>query len=364
MALDLLKKLLKFKSITPNDDEALDYIASYMKDFKPIFIEKNGIKNLLLTKDFRSKGEHLAFGGHIDVVPPGNGWDSDPFDPIIKNDLLYARGAADMKSGVAAFLTACKEADFKGAKLSIILTSDEEGEAKYGTLEVLKYMQNKNILPHFAIVAEPSSNTRFGDSIKIGRRGSINGHLSIKGIQGHVAYPQKCDNPIHKIAKILDKLVSIKLDKKDKYFPLSKLIITDIKSGLGVCNVTPSDLQMMFNIRHSNKINIAYIKDRLKKILNGLDYELILTQGAKPFLTNPNNKIIKNLSKSIYKITKIKPSLNTKGGTSDARFFAEFGVDVTEFGVINDSIHSANEYVNIHDFTKLCLIFKDLIENF
>lgn len=360
----ILIELLKFKSITPNDDGALNYIALELDDFEAHFIDKEGVKNLLLTKKINDEGEHLAFCGHIDVVPAGEGWESDPFNPLEKDGFLYARGACDMKSGLAAFMIACKESNFKGSRLSLIITSDEEGDAEFGTLEVLKFMQEQNILPDYAIVAEPTCVNKLGDSLKIGRRGSINGILKIKGKQGHAAYPQNCINPVHNFASALKFLAGFDLDPGDENFSPSKIVITDIRGGIEVCNVTPNELKIMFNVRNSNQTKLEDVKTYVEKLCNGFDFELDLKQSSKPFLTNIDSKIVQKLNHSVQKITSIVPEFNTKGGTSDARFFAEFDIDVVEFGVCGDNIHAANEKVGLKDYENLCLVFKDLIENF
>ena len=363
-AKSLLNELLRFKSLTPKDDGALNFIALELDEFEAFFIEKEGVKNLLLTKKFAQTGEHLAFAGHIDVVPAGDGWDTPPFKPTQKGDFIYARGAADMKSGLAAFITAVQNAEFKGSRLSLIITSDEEGEAKFGTLEVLKFMRERGLLPDFAVVAEPTCESIFGDTIKIGRRGSINAKLVIKGKQGHAAYPEKCLNPVHIFANKLQNLADFELDKGDENFDASKIVITDIRGGLQVCNVTPNELCIMFNVRHSPKISVESVKKYVESLCDGLEFSLDIRQSSKPFLTDKTSKIAQKLAASVAKITGITPQLNTKGGTSDARFFAEFGVSVVEFGVKNDTIHAANECVSVADFEKLCLVFRDLIEGF
>ena len=364
-ATDLLMELLKFKSITPKDDGALNYIAMHFIDFEAFFIEKEGIKNLVLTKEFNKEGEHLAFCGHIDVVPPGEGWQSDPFKPVKKDGFIYARGAADMKGGLAAFLTAALEAKkFNGSRLSILITSDEEGEAIYGTAEILNFLKEKELLPDYVVVAEPSCEQRLGDSLKIGRRGSINARLLIKGKQGHVAYPQRAINPIHEIAPVLKLLAGFDLDPGNELFAPSKIVISNIKAGIGVSNVSPNELELMFNVRNSPQTSLDDVKTYVEKLLEGLNYELEIKKSSEPFLTNKDSKVLKKLNQSIQKITHLVPEFNTKGGTSDARFFAKYGIDVVEFGLCNESIHAANERVSIEDFEKLCLIFKDLIENF
>ena len=359
----LFKKLLEFKSITPNDDGAMEFIKEYLHNFKAIEINKNGVKNLFLYKKF-SEGEHLCFAGHIDVVPPGDGWDSDPFKPTIKDDKIFARGTQDMKSGVAAFLFAVKHTQNFNGTLSILLTSDEEGEAKYGTLEVLKYLQNEGFLPNYSIVAEPTCEKEFGDAIKIGRRGSINGVIKLYGKQGHAAYPEKSINPIHQIAPILPKIAGIDLDKGDDYFSPSKLVITDIRSGMEVTNVTPGMLKMMFNVRNNTHTNKEKITNFIKENFKDLKYTLELNQSAKPFVTNPDSKIVRLIQKAIKTHTNISPKLSTAGGTSDARYLAEYGVKTIEFGVLNDSIHAPNEYTKLEYVQKLSDIFSDVIKNF
>lgn len=357
-------EILKFKSITPDDDGLLEFIASNFDDFSVKFIPKNGVKNLLMQKQFSPSKNHICFAGHVDVVPPGDGWKSDPFIPVLRDDFIYARGAQDMKSGVAAFLCAIRNANNFDGKISIILTSDEEGDGIYGTQEVLKFMEQNGDLPDFAIVAEPTCDRVIGDSIKVGRRGSINGVLNIFGKQGHAAYPQKCINPAHILAKVFDKFADFDLCNGDEFFEPSKIVITDIRGGIEVCNVTPDALRVMFNVRNSNKIDIDYVENYIKSLFNGSNIDLKLTSSSKPFLTCCSSKIIDKMVQSIQKITNVVPNKNTKGGTSDARYFSQFGVDVVEFGVVNDRIHAVNERVRIIEVQKTYEIFKYLIENF
>jgi len=360
---ELFIKLLKYKSITPNDDGAFEFIKEYLNDFDAIEINKEGVKNLFLYKKF-SEGEHLCFGGHIDVVPPGDGWDTNPFEPTIKGDKIFARGTQDMKSGVAAFLYAIKHTTNFNGTLSILLTSDEEGEAKYGTIEVLKYLKQQNFLPNYGIVAEPTCEKEFGDAIKIGRRGSINGIIEVFGKQGHAAYPQKAINPIHQIAPILPHIAGKDLDEGDEYFTKSKLVITDIRSGMEVTNVTPGYLKMMFNVRNNTHTDKDKIQNFIHHHFKDLDYKLTLSQSAKPFVTNPNSKIVKLIDNAIKNITSLTPKHSTAGGTSDARFFAEYGIKTIEFGVVNDTIHAPNEYTKLEYVDKLSKIFKEVIDNF
>jgi len=360
---ELFKKLLRFKSVTPDDDGGLDFIAEYLSNFEVIRIDKEDTKNLFLFKKF-GEGKHLCFAGHIDVVPPGEGWVSDPFEPLEKDGVIYARGTQDMKSGLSAFIQACKEVESFRGTLSVLITSDEEGNAKYGTVEVLKYLKERDFLPDFVVVAEPTCEKEFGDAIKIGRRGSINGVLEKIGVQGHAAYPEKTKNPIHKVAQVLPHIAGVDLDEGDEYFSPSKFVITDIRAGMEVTNVTPEKLKMMFNVRNSTKTT----KEDIEKFVDGyfkdMDYSLVLNQSAKPFVTDKESKIVKDLVSSIEEIVGKSPKLSTAGGTSDARFFGEFGVDTVEFGVINDTIHQVNERTTIKEVESLYLVFKNLIKRF
>lgn len=360
---ELFLKLLQAKSITPNDCGLFDFIKEYLSDFNAIRVDKNGIKNLFLYKKF-NEGNHLCFAGHIDVVPAGEGWDSDPFIPVVKDGFVYARGSQDMKSGVCAFINACKNAKNFNGTLSLLLTSDEECDALYGTVEVLKYLEKKNFLPDFAIVAEPTCENIFGDTMKIGRRGSINGIVTIKGVQGHAAYPGKFKNPIHLLAPKLPKIAGYFLDSGDDFFEPSQIVITDIRAGCEVTNITPNSLKLMFNVRNSTKTTIEDIETYVKKQLDGLDFELTLHEGSKPFVTNQNSKVVKNLQKIIKEVLGINTKLSTAGGTSDARFFGEYKINTVEFGVVNDKIHAANERCEFSQVVLLEEIFTKIIKEF
>ncbi|WP_331775519.1 succinyl-diaminopimelate desuccinylase [Sulfurospirillum sp. 1612] len=360
---ELLVRLLQCQSITPEDDGAMDLIREHLSDFDVIRIDKNGVKNMFLYKKF-SEGKHLCFAGHVDVVPPGEGWEYDPFSATIKDGFVYARGAQDMKSGVAAFVQACKDAkDFQGT-LSLLLTSDEEGEGRYGTIEVLKYLKAHAFLPDYAIVAEPTCERTFGDSIKIGRRGSINGVVELFGQQGHAAYPEKSRNTINLIAPILPLLSGYFFDEGDENFAPSQLVITDIRSGMEVTNVTPGYLKLMFNVRNSTKTTKEDIERYIKKVFEGLEYQLKLSQTAKPFVTERESKIVKLVTEATKESVHIKPKLTTTGGTSDARFLSEYGVKSIELGVINDRIHGLNERCALSEVENLKKIFDKVIKNF
>jgi succinyl-diaminopimelate desuccinylase len=357
----LFKKLLSFPSITPDDAGAMEFIKNYLNDFEVIETQKEGVKNLFIYKKF-GEGDHLCFGGHIDVVPPGDGWESDPFTPTEKEGFIYARGAQDMKSGLAAFLWAMKNAKNFNGTLSALITSDEEGDAIWGTKYMLEILKEKNMLPDYAIVAEPTCEKEFGDAIKIGRRGSINGVLKKIGLQGHAAYPEKSINPIHKVAQVLHKIAGVDLDSGDEYFAPSKFVVTDIRAGMEVTNVTPGELKMMFNVRNNTHTDKKKIEEFIHKHFKDMNYTLELKQSAEPFITNPDTKVVKALDRAIKKETKLTPKHSTAGGTSDARFFAKHGVKVVEFGVKNDTIHAPNERTTKDEVIKLAKIFKDVIE--
>lgn len=348
------------------------------------------------SQNKESQKPHLCFAGHIDVVPPGEGWASEPFSPTIKEGFLYGRGAQDMKAGVAAFVCAIREfvdclesqnlqTSTKGANvesqraqdskesqkiqipqscdstssqnfngiLSVLLTSDEEGAAIFGTKYTLECLKERDLLPDFAIVAEPTSVEKFGDMIKVGRRGSINGILKVFGQQGHVAYPKKCLNPVDIIAPHLSKISGHKLDKGSEEFEPSRIVVTDIRGGLEVVNVTPNDLKIMFNVRNSTQTSVESVRKYLEHLLAKAPHSLELNQSSKPFLTDKQSLIVQKIVKALESQNGFAPELSTSGGTSDARYFAEFGVKVVECGVCNDSIHAINERVRMSEVEAL-----------
>jgi len=361
--IDLCSTLIRAKSVTPNDDGLLDFISKFLDDFTAVRIDDGDVKNLFLYKKF-ANGVHLNFAGHVDVVPAGEGWSSEPFSGEVKNSFLYGRGAQDMKSGVASFIMALKEVKEFNGTLSIMLTSDEEGDAKLGTLSILKYLKDKNLLPDLCVVAEPTCEKRFGDAIKIGRRGSINGVLTINGKQGHAAYPEKANNPVNILASRLDKLAGHKLDNGDDAFAPSEIVITDIRGGLEVTNVTPGSLKIMFNVRNSTKTDSKTLTSYINSLFNGTDFSLKLNQSAYPFVTNQNSKIVKYLEESIIDVLSTPTKHSTAGGTSDARYIAPYGIEVVEFGVINDTIHAPDEKVGVEELRSLHNIFSKLLEKF
>ena len=362
---ELFQKLLRFKSITPNDDGAFDFIEEYLGDtWQCIKVDMEGVKNRFYYKKFNDNPQHLCFAGHIDVVPVGKGWEVDPFAADVIDGVITARGSQDMKSGDTAFLYACKHAQNFDGTLSILMTSDEEGEGTYGTIKMLEHLREIDFIPNYAVVAEPTCEQVFGDAIKVGRRGSINGYITIKGKQGHAAYPEKCINPVHNFASILPKIAGINLDNGDEYFAPSKMVITDIRGGMEVTNVTPNELKLMFNVRNSTNTTRESVEEFIHKNLEGLTYDFRTTQGSFPFVTNKESKVVKAMEESISKVLGVKTKHSTHGGTSDARYFGSFGIEAIEFGVINDTIHSVGERTTVKEVEGLTEVFQDLIKNF
>ncbi len=363
--IELFQKLLRFKSITPDDDGAFDFIDEYLgNEWNCIKLDIEDTKNRFYYKKFNDNTQHLCFAGHIDVVPTGEGWSVEPFIADVVEGVITARGTQDMKSGVAAFLFACKHTKNFDGTLSILLTSDEEGEGTYGTIKVLEHLKDINMIPNYAIVAEPTCEEIFGDAIKVGRRGSINGYITIKGKQGHAAYPEKCVNPVHNFAQILPLIAGANLDNGDEYFAQSKLVITDIRGGMEVTNVTPNDLKLMFNVRNSTNTTKEDVENFINEKLQGFDYEFRTTQGSFPFVTNKTSKVVIAMEKAIKEITGVTTKHSTAGGTSDARYFGAFGIEAIEFGVINDTIHSVNERTTVKEVQDLSLVFEDIIRKF
>jgi succinyl-diaminopimelate desuccinylase len=361
--IQLFKKLIVAKSETPDDGGLLDFIQEYLEGYTAIRIDIEDVKNLFIYKKF-SDGEHLCFAGHVDVVPAGDGWECDPYEALERDGYIYGRGTQDMKSGVAAFTQVLKETDDFNGTLSLLLTSDEEGPAKNGTVKVLEYLKEHNLLPDSVIVAEPTCEEIFGDAMKVGRRGSINGVIEKIGKQGHAAYPEKATNPIHKVAQVLPHIAGVNLDDGDEFFSPSQFVITDIRAGMEVTNVTPGKLKMMFNVRNSTKTDKDDIERFVHKYFKDFNYSLKIDQSAYPFMTDVNSKIVKVLDRAILHVSGITPKHSTAGGTSDARFIAPYGVDVVEFGVKNDRIHAPNERTSIDEVEKLYRVFRNVVLNY
>ena len=377
--LQLAKELIKFPTVTPVDAGIMKFLEKKLKTlgFKTKileFKEKNSkpVKNLYAR--LGDQGPNFCYAGHLDVVPAGNlkDWTVNPFKPAIKKGCLIGRGANDMKSSIAAFVSAVgnfvgNQRKFNGS-ISLLITGDEEGVAINGTKKVVDYLRKKKEKIDFCLVGEPTNPNKLGEMIKIGRRGSMTGRLSIMGIQGHVAYPQRANNPSTAIVQILKELKEIKFDNGTKDFQPTNLEITKINIDNFADNVIPGLASAKFNIRFNNKHTSSSIKKKIDKIIkkisnkNKSKYKIDYSVSGEAFLTKPNNTtfMIRDI---IKKITKIKPRLSTTGGTSDARFIRKIA-PCLEFGLVGKTMHKVDEAVSLSDLKKLTLIYSNILENY
>ena len=377
--IQLAKGLIKFRSITPVDAGVMKFLEKNLKKlgFKTKIIEfkeKNfkPVKNLYAR--LGNKEPNFCYAGHLDVVPPGNikDWTSNPFKPLIKNGHLIGRGANDMKSSIAAFVSAVsiflnKNKKFKGS-ISFLITGDEEGDAINGTKKLVDYLKKRKEKINFCLVGEPTNPNKLGEMIKIGRRGSLTGKLIIYGIQGHVAYPHRANNPSTTIIKILKELKDIKFDKGTKDFQPTNLEVTKINIINNADNVIPKSAEATFNIRFNSKHSSNSIKKRLNKIFKKIckksnsNYKIEYKVSGESFLTKPNATtfMIQNI---IKKVTKIKPKLSTTGGTSDLRFIRKLSPGL-EFGLVGKTMHKVDEAVSLNDLKKLTKIYNIILENY
>jgi len=314
-------------------------------------------------------GPVLCFAGHTDVVPPGaeSDWQSDPFEPIVRDGLLFGRGSADMKSGLAAMIVALEKfigeyPNHKGC-LALLITSDEEGRARDGTLKVVEELTARNEKIDWCVLGEPSSLETLGDIVRIGRRGSLSGMLTVRGIQGHVAFPQFADNPIRRFAPVLAELHEIVWDHGNDSFPPTSFQVVDIRSGVGAPNVTPAELSARFNFRYSTEWDHEGLQKRVHDVFDehDIDYELKWHLSGKPFLTNPG-KLTEAASQAVRELAGLEPELSTGGGTSDGRFISPAGTDVVELGPVNASIHKIDEHVRVDDVVKLSEMYQRIAE--
>ena len=329
------------------------------------------VTNLWAHKRGSRPGPLLAFAGHTDVVPTGprERWSSDPFVPTHRDGRLYGRGAADMKTSIACFVVALEE--FIAAQpahagaIALLITSDEEGPSVDGTVRLVELLRSRGQTLDACIVGEPTSVERLGDMIKNGRRGTLSGRLVVKGIQGHIAYPQLARNPIHDVAPALAELVATRWDEGNRFFPPTSWQMSNIHAGTGAGNVIPGELEVQFNFRFSNESTAASLQARVHAVLDrhGLDYALHWTLGGETFLTPPGS-LSRALIGAIEQETGVTPQLSTTGGTSDGRFIARICPQVVEFGPINDSIHKIDEHVAVADIERLKNIYRRTLENF
>ena len=377
--LQLAKELIKFPTVTPIDAGIMKFLEKKIKTlgFKTKILEfkdKNSkpVKNLYAR--LGNKGPNFCYAGHLDVVPAGNlkDWTVNPFKPFIKKGYLIGRGANDMKSSIAAFVSAVSnfvknKKKFNGS-ISLLITGDEEGVAINGTKKVVDYLSKKKEKIDFCLVGEPTNPNKLGEMIKIGRRGSMTGRLSIIGVQGHVAYPQRANNPSTALVQILKELKEIKFDNGTKDFQSTNLEITKINIDNSADNVIPGLANAKFNIRFNNKHTSSSIKKKIDRIIkkisnkNKSKYKIDYNVSGEAFLTRPNNTafMIRDI---IKKITKIKPQFSTTGGTSDARFIRKIA-PCLEFGLVGKTMHKVDEAVSLSDLKKLTLIYSNILQNY
>ena len=362
--LTLAQQLIACRSLTPLDEGCLGIIGARLQPlgFKLEMMRCGNVDNLWARRG--NSGPVICFAGHTDVVPTGplDKWVSDPFTPTIRDGLLYGRGAADMKGSLAAFVTAIEKfvaghADHSGS-IALLLTSDEEGIAVDGTVRVVEALQARGEKMDYCIVGEPTSVAKTGDTIKNGRRGSLSGTLTVKGVQGHIAYPHLVKNPIHLCAPAVAELAATEWDKGNDYFPATSWQMSNIHGGTGASNVVPGTVEIEFNFRFSTASTVDGLKAKVHAILDkhGLNYDLLWSLSGKPYLT-ARGDLVDAVSAAIKKVTGITTELSTSGGTSDGRFIADICPQVLELGPLNATIHKLNECVAVADLDILSEIY-------
>ncbi len=367
--LDLAIELISRPSVTPKDEGCQRLLAERLAPlgFKAEHLRFDDVDNLWLRKGTSSPV--FCFAGHTDVVPTGplEAWTSPPFQPEIRDGLLYGRGAADMKGSIAAFTVACenflqKHPQHQGS-IAYLITSDEEGPSINGTVKVVEVLEQRQEKIDWCLVGEPSSSCCVGDVVKNGRRGSLNGILTVIGQQGHVAYPQLADNPIHRAAPALAELVSIEWDKGNEFFPPTSFQISNIKAGTGANNVIPGSMRVEFNFRFSTEQTEAGLRTQVEAIFNqyGFQYDLQWSLSGHPFLTE-RGALVDAGVQAIQAVNGLNTELSTSGGTSDGRFIAPTGAQVMELGPVNKTIHKVNECVSIEDLDALTVIYEKILE--
>ena len=369
--LKLAKDLIRKPSITPKDAGAINLLAKNLRSigFNCKIINFKNIKNLYAK--LGKSSPNFCYAGHTDVVPPGNikNWTTNPFKPIVRNNKLIGRGANDMKASIACFVAAVsrfknENKNFKGS-ISLLITGDEEGIAVNGTKRLIKYLKRKREKINFCIVGEPTNPNKLGEMIKIGRRGSLTGRLTIIGSQGHVAYPHRANNPSSTLIKILKKIKDLKLDKGTKNFQPSNLEVTKINIDNHADNVIPGSAEAVFNIRFNDKHSSSSLKNKLNKIFKSVTranksrFKITYEVSGEAFLTKPNKTtyMVQNIVK---KVTGLKPKLSTSGGTSDARFIKNIA-PCLEFGLVGKTMHKIDESVSVSDLKKLTKIYENIL---
>lgn len=367
--IELAQALIQRPSISPNDQGCQQLIAKKLEavGFKLEWLPFGDTLNLWAT---HGEGECLAFAGHTDVVPTGDeaAWNIPPFAGEVKDSMLHGRGAADMKGSLAAMVVACvqfvKNHPNHSGKIALLITSDEEAAATDGTVKVVETLMARGEKIDYCVVGEPSSGQICGDIIKNGRRGSITCNLYIEGVQGHVAYPHLAENPVHTALPFLSELTAYQWDNGNAFFPPTSLQIANVKAGTGSNNVIPGELFVQFNLRYCTEVTDEIIKVKVAELLtkHGLKHRIAWNLSGKPFLT-ANGKLVEVAKQAVENVTKIAPKLDTGGGTSDARFIAQMGGEVIEFGPLNTTIHKVNECVSVDDLGKCGEVYYQIIEH-
>ena len=369
MVLDYAQRLIACESVTPASGLVFDSLEAMLLPLGftvERFLSGEGdtnpahgapVENLFATRG--SSGRHFAFAGHLDVVPPGNGWDSDPFEPEIRGDFLHGRGAVDMKGSIAAFVAAVHAIPVDAGIVSFIITGDEEGPAIYGTRALIDHMQARGSIPDLCLVGEPTSVNRLGDMMKVGRRGSVNMWISVAGTQGHVAYPHLADNPIPKLVAILSEIQAIALDEGTDFFQPSNIEITDLSVGNKATNVIPAKAEARLSIRFNDLQNGDELVTRVRELVERGGGVLTAMISGEAFFTPPG-ELSAAIADSVEEVTGIRPEASTTGGTSDARFLTKI-CPVVEFGLCNATMHKLDEAVAVADLYSLTEIYRRVI---
>lgn len=371
MVLELTRELVRRASVTPNDEGCQTFIADYLESFGFTleWFNQAGVSNCLLSHGDPGSGPTILMLGHTDVVPVGDesAWSHPPFSAQIQDGILYGRGTADMKGGVAAMVIALRRfveeyPDHPGC-LQLLLTSDEEGPATDGTCIVADALKEQGRIPTFCLVGEPTSYKILGDMVRVGRRGSINARLTIEGEQGHTAFGHLVENPAHKLAGFLSVVTRLRWDEGDSFFPATSLQVSALQSGGIATNVTPAAAEARFNMRNGPVSPQAELRQRIEAVLADLhitDYQLEWNVSAEPFYT-PEGELTAAITSSVSSILGYFPEMNTGGGTSDGRFIAPLGTQVAELGLLNYSIHKVDEHVAVADLDLLMTIYFDVL---
>jgi succinyl-diaminopimelate desuccinylase len=367
--LELARALIARPSVTPEDGGCLELIAARLAPLGFAFerIDRGGVCNLLARRG--AAGPALCFAGHTDVVPPGplDQWTSDPFRPEVRDGFLYGRGAADMKTSIAAFITATERfvaaCPGHAGSIALLLTSDEEGRAIDGTVRVVEALKARGESLDYCIVGEPTSASRLADTIKNGRRGSLSGRLVVKGVQGHIAYPHLVKNPVHRVAPALAELAATGWDTGNEYFPPTSWQVSNFHAGTGADNVVPGTAEILFNFRFSTASTPESLQARVHEILDrhGVEYDLHWTLSGKPYLTS-RGRLVDAVAQAIRDTAGIETELSTSGGTSDGRFIAAICPEVIELGPLNATIHKIDECIAVADIEPLSRIYERTLE--